>query len=162
VSRRLIVVLGYSNGSRSLHEVCAARLRRAEVEARAGDVVLLSGWSRRRGRPTEAELMARAWRGPQVELLVGHDARTTFGNALDAARSAVASRVDELVLVTSSWHLPRAAALVRAALRDEPITLSLAPADGPESRRMRVRELACTAVAPAQAALLRRRGLTRP
>jgi uncharacterized SAM-binding protein YcdF (DUF218 family) len=101
--------------------------------------------------------MAEAWRGPQVELLVGRDARTTFGNAIDAVRAAAARGVDELVLVTSSWHLPRAAALVRAALRDKPITLSLAAADGYASRGMRVRERACSAVAPAQAALLRRR-----
>jgi uncharacterized SAM-binding protein YcdF (DUF218 family) len=157
VSRRLIAVLGYSSGGHSLHEACAARLRRAEAEARAGDVVLLSGWSRRRGRPSEAELMAQAWRGPQVELLVGHDARTTFGNALEAARAAVARHVDELVLVTSSWHVPRAAMLVRAALRGVQIELLLAPAEGPVSTRVRVRELTCSAFAPAQAAVLRHR-----
>jgi uncharacterized SAM-binding protein YcdF (DUF218 family) len=120
-------------------------------------VVLLSGWSRRRGRASEAELMAQAWRGPQVELLVGHDARTTFGNALDAARAAVARHVDELVLVTSSWHIPRAAMLVRAALRGVQIELLLAPAEGRASKRVRLRELTCSAFAPAQAAVLRRR-----
>jgi uncharacterized SAM-binding protein YcdF (DUF218 family) len=164
VSRRLIAVLGYSNGGGPLHDVCAARLRRAEAEARVGDVVLLSGWSRRRDGRSEAELMAEAWSGPDIELVVGRDARTTFGNALDAVRAAVARDADELVLVTSSWHLRRAGALFRAALRNRQIALSLVPADGPASRVTRLRELGCWALAPAQAVALGRRAtrLTRP
>ena len=47
----LVVVLGYSGRRDGLHEICAARLRRAETEAETDDVVLLSGWSRARRRP---------------------------------------------------------------------------------------------------------------
>ena len=156
MTRRLIAVLGYSNGAETLHEVCAARLRRAEAEARPGDVVLLTGWSRRRGGRSEAELMAEEWRGRDVELLVGRDARTTFGNALDAARAAKEHDVEELVLVTSAWHLPRAAALFRAALRSRPIPLTAVAADGTPPSRTRIREVGCWLFAPPQALVLGR------
>jgi uncharacterized SAM-binding protein YcdF (DUF218 family) len=156
-SRRLVAVLGYSRGGDSLHEICAARLREAEAVARPGDVVLLSGWSRRHGRRSEAELMAQAWRGPDVELVVGADARTTYGNAVDAVRTAAAYDVDELVLVTSRWHERRAAALFRAALGQRKIGLSLAAADGAPATRTRLRELICQLFTPVLAGLLRKR-----
>ena len=156
-TRRLVAVLGYSNGGSSLHEICAARLRKAEAEARPGDVVLLSGWSRRRGGRSEAELMAEAWRGPDVELVVGADARTTFGNAVDALRAAAAYDVDELLVVTSLWHAQRTAALFGAALQHGRVELSLAAADGAPATTTRVRELGCRLVTPLQARLLRRR-----
>ena len=152
MTKRLVAVLGYSNGGDALHEVCAARLRRAEAEARPGDVVLLSGWSRRRGGRSEAELMAEAWRGLEVDLVVTGDARTTYGNALATRAAAKASGAGEVVLVTSSWHAPRAATLLRAALRESGIALSLAPAEGRTARRTRLRELACWLVTPAQVA----------
>lgn len=41
--RRLVAVLGCSDGGTDLHEIGARRLRQAEV--RAADVVLLSGWA---------------------------------------------------------------------------------------------------------------------
>jgi uncharacterized SAM-binding protein YcdF (DUF218 family) len=120
-------------------------------------VVLLSGWARRRGSRSEAELMAESWRGPSVELLVGADARTTFGNARAALAAAVSSRADEIVLVTSSWHAPRAATLFRAALRGNGIELALAPAGGSPTVRTRLRELGCWLLTPAQARVLGRR-----
>jgi uncharacterized SAM-binding protein YcdF (DUF218 family) len=156
MTQRLIAVLGYSNGRDVLHDVCAARLRRAEAEARTGDVVLMSGWSRRRGGRSEAELMAEAWRGPEVDLVVAGDARTTYGNALATRAAAEAGRADEVVLVTSSWHARRAAALVRAALRGSGIALSLVRADGQPPRRTRLRELVCWTLTPAQTAALGR------
>jgi uncharacterized SAM-binding protein YcdF (DUF218 family) len=156
VTTRLVAVLGYSNGGDALHDVCAARLRRAEAVARPGDVVLLSGWSRRRGGRSEAELMVEAWRGPQVNLVVAGDARTTYGNALATREAAQTRGANEVVLVTSSWHAPRAAALVRAALRNSGIVLTLAPADGRASQRTRLRELVCWLAAPAQAVALGR------
>jgi hypothetical protein len=73
--KRLVAVLGYSawrgNG---LHPICAARLTAAERPAEEADAVLLSGWSRHRHRPSEAELMKAAWRGPAVRLIADGDA----------------------------------------------------------------------------------------
>jgi uncharacterized SAM-binding protein YcdF (DUF218 family) len=155
--RRLVAVLGYSNGGAALHAVGESRLRRAEEEARAGDVVLLSGWSRRRHGRSEAELMAEAWQGPPVELVVAGDARTTYGNAVAAREAAQAEGAGRVILVTSSWHGRRAATLFRAAFRRTQIPVELAPAAGPPAASARIRELVCWLLAPAQAAILRRR-----
>ena len=63
VSARLVAVLGFSDGrTTGLHPVCAARLAQAERLVRSEDVVLFSGWARRRALESEADLMARAWR----------------------------------------------------------------------------------------------------
>ncbi|NUT56455.1 MAG: YdcF family protein, partial [Thermoleophilia bacterium] len=79
---RLVAVLGYSTRrGDGLHPICAARLESAAAVVGEGDTVLLSGWSRRPHRPSEAELMREAWRGPDVRLLADGDARTTAGNA---------------------------------------------------------------------------------
>ena len=157
MSRRLIAVLGYSQGGESLHAICAARLARAEAVTRPGDVVLLSGWARSRGVRSEAELMAAAWRGPSAELVLAPDARTTVGNAHAAAEAALRTGADEVVLVTSRWHEPRASALFRAALRGTGIRLALAPAKGDATRRARGREALCWLLVPAQSALAGRR-----
>jgi hypothetical protein len=117
VARTLVAVLGYSSWrDDALHPIGAARLEAAERVAGDADAVLLSGWSRRRHRPSEAELMRRAWRGPDVPLLADGDARTTAGNARAVARAARELEADEVVLVTSSWHARRARLLVRALL----------------------------------------------
>ena len=158
---RLIAVLGHSDGGASLHPTCAARLRKAQAEARAGDVVLLSGWARRRNGRSEAELMAEAWSGPEVELIIGPDARTTYGNALAALDVALARTADEVVVVTSAWHTRRAAALFRSAFAGTGIDVALAPADGEAGRRARLRELACWLLAPAQSRRLHRRSRRR-
>jgi hypothetical protein len=114
---RLVAVLGYSSWrGDGLHPICASRLGVAEGVAAEADAVLLSGWSRRRHRPSEAELMRRAWRGADVELLADGDARTTAGNARAVAAAARELEADEVVLVTSSWHARRARLLVRALL----------------------------------------------
>lgn len=152
MSGRLIAVFGYSRRRHALHEICASRLARAESEARAGDVVLLSGWSRHRSVRSEAELMAEAWKGPRVELVVAPDARTTSGNARATAELAWERGVTEVVLVTSRWHARRAGALLRAALRGSGIDVTVAPADGPPARLPRAREAACWVVVPAQKA----------
>lgn len=156
-SRRLVAVLGYSNGGASLHPTCVARLRRAETEVRKGDIVLLSGWARRRNGRSEAALMSEAWNGSPVELVVAGDARTTFGNARAAVDAATRLGAEEIVLVTSGWHARRAAALFRAALGRTEIRLALAPADDAGSGRARLRELACWLLVPGQARLLERR-----
>jgi uncharacterized SAM-binding protein YcdF (DUF218 family) len=154
---RLIAVLGYSNGGSTLHEICGERLQRAEAEATAGDVVLLSGWARHGGARSEAELMAEAWRGPAAELVLSGDARSTAGNAQAAAETAIRIGATEVVLVTSAWHERRAAALFRAALRGTGVRLALAAADGTGASSARLRELACWLLVPVQAALVRRR-----
>ena len=114
---RLVAVLGYSTRrGEGLHPICAARLDAAAGVAGNATAVLLSGWSRRRHRPSEAELMREAWRGPEVTLLADGDARTTAGNARAVAAAAKELGADEVVVVTSSWHARRARLLVRAAL----------------------------------------------
>jgi hypothetical protein len=114
---RLVAVLGYSTWrGDALHPIGAARLEAAERVAAGADAVLLSGWSRHRHRPSEAELMRRAWRGPEVPLIADGDARTTAGNARAVAAAARKVGANEVVLVTSSWHARRARLLVRALL----------------------------------------------
>jgi DUF218 domain len=156
VSGRLVAILGYSNGDGTLHEICAARLRRGETETRPDDVLLLSGWARRRASRSEAELMAEAWRGDAARVVVSEDARSTLGNARTAAETARHFASAEVVLVTSTWHRRRAAVLFRAALRGTGACLVLASVDGAVSGKERLRELLCWALVPAQAILAAR------
>ena len=115
---RVIVVLGYSDGGRGeLHEECAARLDRAAEVSTSDDVVVLSGWARVRGTQSEAELMRAAWRGVAGELVVDPDARTTVGNMANAVNDILRVGAREVVVVTSSWHAPRAKAALRWLLR---------------------------------------------
>lgn len=153
---KLVAVLGYSTRrGDGLHPICLDRLRAAERAAEGAGAVLLSGWARRRHRPSEAALMREAWSGPDVPLLADGDARTTVGNvrALDAAVREVGA--DEVVLVTSSWHARRARLLARAVL---PPGVTVRVVTPPRSRPPHLigRELA--ALLPSRLALrLRRR-----
>lgn len=156
MTRRLVAVLGYSNGGHELHSVCAARLARAQTEARAGDVVLLSGWARRRSPSSEADLMARAWEGAATDVLVDDAARSTYGNVVAAAAAARSLSVEEVVLVTSGWHGRRAAALLRAALRGTGPRVTLAVTAERGGVAARARELACWPLVPVQAFLAAR------
>lgn len=159
---RLVAVLGYSNARDSeLHEICAMRLQRAEQEARDGDVVLLSGWARGRSGASEADLMARSWGGRPSRILLDRGARSTLGNVLGAATAARTLAAREVVLVTSSWHGRRAAALLRAALHGSSSTVSLALTDEPTPIRERLREAACWVIVPVQGALVRSRNTRR-
>ena len=98
---RVIAVCGYSDRRGGpLHEICARRLRRAERETTAGDVVLLSGWARHHDASSEAELMAEAWDAHCREVIVDRSARSTFHNVRAAARLARERGVSEIVLVT--------------------------------------------------------------
>jgi hypothetical protein len=150
VSRpRLIAVFGYSDGAgEGLHEICARRLRRAEREACADDVVLLTGWARRRDAASEAELMARAWAAPCRRVVVDSGARSTFGNVAAAAAHARDLGARRVVLVTSRWHARRASALLRVTLRGSGATVELATTDERASVRAWVRELACWGLVP--------------
>ena len=114
---RLVAVLGYSTWrGEELHPICADRLRAGEQAAEGADAVLLSGWARRRHRPSEAALMRSAWRGPDVPLVVDDDSRTTVGNARSVAAAARELGADEVVVVTSTWHARRTRLLTRALL----------------------------------------------
>jgi uncharacterized SAM-binding protein YcdF (DUF218 family) len=158
--RRLVAVLGYSeDGETGLHPICRARLERAAAIARPDDVVLLSGWSRHGGRASEADLMARAWTGSGRMVVLDHGARTTAGNAIGIGRAARALRVDEVVVVTSSWHGRRAYALVRAALAGTGVRLDVATTSRTGRRRERARELACWTFVPVLALIAARRAL---
>jgi uncharacterized SAM-binding protein YcdF (DUF218 family) len=147
---RLVAVLGYSDRTcADLHPVCAARLSRAEREAGSDDVVLFSGWARwTGGGAAEADLMTWAWDAPVRGRMVDRGARTTFGNAIGVARAARSLGVDEVVLVTSSWHARRASALVRAALAGSRTSVHVATTDEPNTARRGVRELASWVLVP--------------
>ena len=99
----------------------------------------------------EAELMREAWRGPEVELEFDSRARNTAGNAVGVAAAARKLGATEVVLVTSRWHAPRAALLVRAALRGSGISVTTSSPPGLPGPVLFVRELACFAAAPIQA-----------
>jgi hypothetical protein len=145
----LIAVLGYSDRrANGLHDVCAARLRHAERLVGPGDVVLLSGWSRRREKTSEAELMRGAWTGGGVRLIEDTTARTTRGNAASVAATARRLAATEVTVVTSRWHAARARILVRAALPETPVRAS-SPASRPPIALL-VRELGCLALLPYQ------------
>jgi uncharacterized SAM-binding protein YcdF (DUF218 family) len=154
---RLVVVLGYSGRGEDMHEICAARLRRAEAEARYDDVALLSGWSRRRRRATEADLMAAAWTGSSSDVRLDRHARSTLQNAVGAARTARELGAREVVLVTSGWHGRRAAALLDAALAGSGVRVTVAGTDERGSARARLREIACWSAVPVQRRLARSR-----
>jgi uncharacterized SAM-binding protein YcdF (DUF218 family) len=159
---RIVVVLGYSGWREDgLHEVCEARVRRGEQEARPDDVVLLSGWSRRPRRATEAELMAQAWNGAGAQVLLDQDARTTLMNAIGAAKIAGEQGSREVVVVTSGWHGRRAAALLHAAFAGSGVRVEMALTDERGSRRARLREVAFWSIVPVQRRVARARASAR-
>lgn len=129
---RVIVVLGYSEaGHRGLHPICAQRLAHAATISTAADVVVLSGWSRHLGGPSEAELMAEAWTGAARELVVDPDATTTVENARNALDDVVRSGAGDVAVVTSRWHARRAAVIFRRELRGTGATIvATAPPGG--------------------------------
>jgi len=146
---RLVAVLGYSDGTgASLHPVCAARLRRAAEVTTSEDVVLLSGWSRHGSAASEAELMAGAWRGPSRRVVLDRGARSTAGNAIGIGRAARSLGVDDVVVVTSSWHGRRAHALTRAALAGTGARVELVTTHEAQPHGSRARELACWSLVP--------------
>jgi uncharacterized SAM-binding protein YcdF (DUF218 family) len=149
MSTRLVAVLGFSDGrTTGLHPVCAARLARAEREVRAEDVVLFTGWARGRSRDSEADLMARSWKSKARARVVDREARSTLGNTVAVARLARRLGADEVVLVTSSWHVRRASALLHAALLGTGTSIRTATCPDPAAPAHRLRELASWALVP--------------
>jgi uncharacterized SAM-binding protein YcdF (DUF218 family) len=146
---RLVAVLGYSDGTtQELHAVCRARLARAADEAGPEDVVLFTGWARRPGTRTEADLMAAGFVGEARARLVDRGARTTLGNAIAVARAARLTGAEEVVVITTDWHARRAGALVRAALAGRGTRLRVAAVDAPDAPARRLREAAAWLLVP--------------
>ena len=142
---------------RGLHPICAARVAAAAALARDDDIVVLSGWARTRGAASEAELMKRAWSGAGARLILDDGATHTAENAVRVADVARSLGADEIVVVTSPWHAPRAGVAFRALLRGAQIRVTLARAPGPRSLRGLVREVAVWPVFGVQLVRARRR-----
>lgn len=156
-SRRVIAVLGYSTGGRAeLHPICAARLALAAELATADDVVVLSGWARDGGDDSEAALMAAAWSGSAAEVVVDPVARTTVENAHHAVNDVLRVGAREVVVVTSSWHAPRARAAFRWLLRFTGVRVRSASPPG-RSACAALRELPLWALLPLQLSRAERR-----
>jgi uncharacterized SAM-binding protein YcdF (DUF218 family) len=157
MAERLIAVLGYSGRNPSLlHPICADRLAHAERLAGDGATVILSGWARRNGGTSEAELMRAAWRAPGAVLHSDRTARSTAGNAANIAAAVGALDASEVVVVTSRWHRPRARILFRSALRGQKVRLRVEGAPGPNPPGVLARELVCLAFVPFQLWRVRR------
>ena len=149
-AERVVVVLGYSDdGEGVLHPVCAARLETAASIVSGADVVVLSGWARAGGARSEAELMAEAWHTPVADLVVDPDARTTGGNAVNALNDVLRVGAKEVLVVTSSWHAPRAKAAFRWLLRHTGVRVRSVSPPG-ASARASARELALWPLLPLQ------------
>jgi uncharacterized SAM-binding protein YcdF (DUF218 family) len=147
---RVVVVLGYSNrADAGLHPICAARLEAAAEIVRPDDVVVLSGWARSGDGLPEAELMREAWRGAAAELVVDPDARTTVDNLANALNDILRVGAQEVVVVTSSWHAPRAKAAMRWLLMHTGIKVRSASPEG-SSLRAFLRELTLWPLLPFQ------------
>jgi uncharacterized SAM-binding protein YcdF (DUF218 family) len=154
----VIAVLGYSDGKLpGLHPVCLARLAHAAELSTADDVVVLSGWARGEGHESEAELMAAAWSGSAAEVVVDPVARTTVENAHNALNDVYRVGAGEIVVVTSSWHAPRAWAAFRWFLRFTGIRVRAASPPG-RSLGGSLRELPLWLLLPFQLGLAGRRG----
>ncbi len=154
---KLLVVLGYSAGRRDgLHPVCAARLERAARVADGADAVVLTGGARRDGALPEAELMRRAWEGPQERVICETDSRITAENAARVAALVRELGAHEVVVVTSSWHRLRAALLFRLLLRETGARVRVITTARPSPVWLLLRELACFALVPAQVGRARR------
>lgn len=150
MTSRIVVVLGYSDGGRGeLHPVCAARLERAAEVTTSDDVVVLSGWARVPDTHSEAELMRAAWRGQAREVVVDPDARTTVGNMANAMNDVLRVGAREVLVVTSSWHAPRAKVALRWLLRSTGIRVRAATPPG-GSLRAALRELPLWLLMPFQ------------
>jgi uncharacterized SAM-binding protein YcdF (DUF218 family) len=157
---RVLAVLGYSDGStRELHRIGAARLARAATEAHPDDVVLLTGYARRKGALSEAELMLAAWPSSTGRVICDPYARTTAENAAQIAALVRTTGAREVILVTSRWHARRAAAFVRALLRASDVRVTVVSPDEGDARSIRflLRELWRWPLMPVQLLLVRRR-----
>ena len=100
--------------------------------------------------------MRAAWRGPEVTLVSDSTARNTRENAAEVAQTARRLGADEVVVVTSGWHAPRARALVRAALRQASVSVQSSSPPGQKPVTLLAREVACLAALPYHLVRVRR------
>jgi uncharacterized SAM-binding protein YcdF (DUF218 family) len=153
---RVVAVLGYSDGGAgALHPICAERLACAAGIATDDDVVVLSGWARVSGTRSEAELMRDNWLGKAAQVILDEHARTTAENAAHVARIARDLGAREVVVVTSRWHAPRAAAAFRWLVRRSGTHVAVASPPGGTGRD-RLRELGLWLLLPVQLRVARR------
>jgi hypothetical protein len=151
-------VLGYSDGrADGLHPICAARVETAAARATGARAILVSGWARRPGYVPEAEHMRRALEAAPCEIVADPVSRITAETAAEAAALAGRLGVEEIEVVTSRWHAPRAAILFRRATAGTGVDVRIRRASGPWSARLLARELAAYATLPVQFGTLRRR-----
>jgi uncharacterized SAM-binding protein YcdF (DUF218 family) len=97
--------------------------------------------------------MRAAWRGPDVPVVCDTTARNTVENAAGVAAVARELNADEVVVVTSRWHAPRARVLVRAALHGTGYSVRTSSPRirlKPKLGVLVLRELVCIAVLPLQ------------
>jgi uncharacterized SAM-binding protein YcdF (DUF218 family) len=131
--RTALIVLGHSEpGGFGLSHSGVARVHRACALARKRppEFVILSGWGREGAPQPEAELMAEAWDVPGTLLIRDPFARDTAENALFARQILDGhGEVDELTVVTSGWHAPRARMFFKVAFRGSPVKLHVVAAD---------------------------------
>ena len=147
MSGRVVAVLGYS-GRRdtTIHAVCAARVAHAESLVAENGTVILSG---------EADFMRAAWAGPAVALVCDTTSRSTVQNAVNVAAAARELDADDVCVVTSSWHRPRASILLRSAFRGMPVRLEVDASRGRPPLRLLAREAAALLLLPLQLLQLR-------
>jgi uncharacterized SAM-binding protein YcdF (DUF218 family) len=154
---RVVAVLGYSRrGDSVIHDICLQRLRDAESLSQPTDAVILSGRGRGRGG-SEAALMAAAWRGNGRSVVPETESRSTVANARAIAGYVEDVGADEVLVITSSWHRPRAALLLRTALRGSGARLRVVAPRWTWPLRPVAREMVCLAVLPVQLARVARR-----
>jgi uncharacterized SAM-binding protein YcdF (DUF218 family) len=147
---RVVAVLGYSRrGDSAIHEIGLQRLLRAQELSEPTDSVILSGRGRARGG-TEAALMAAAWRGNTPSVVPEAESSSTVQNARAIARYAAEMGADEVMVITSSWHRPRAALLLRAAFRGRHVRLRVVAAPRTWPLVPVLREAACLVLLPVQ------------
>jgi hypothetical protein len=126
-----VVCLGHSvNGEPGISDYCRARVRKAEEITLVvkPEVVVFSGWARNGASKSEADLMAEEWGVEDAFIVKDPLARTTAENAL-FTRGLVEGHggIDELVIVTSSWHTPRSWLSFVLVFRGSGIRLRMAP-----------------------------------
>ena len=141
--------------------MCAERLAHAQRVCDGAAAIILSGWARHPRLTAEAELMRAAWTGGDV-VVCDPDARSTAENAANVAAAAAALGADELVVVTSHWHRPRARILVEAAGRARGLDVAVDAAPGRMRPLLAAREVAAAALLPVQLRRLRRDVGSRP
>ena len=93
--------------------------------------------------------MRTAWRGAAREVVVDPDARTTVENMANALNDVLRVGAREVVVVTSSWHAPRAKAALRWLLLHTGIKVRSASPPG-RSRWGSLRELVLWPLLPFQ------------